>query len=349
VSWSGDSRRRAPALGRRATRRRALGVVGGLAAAGIVGGAGAQEGTPAASPTSGEWSFTDDAGKTLTLPKRPQRVAADLNAASALWDFGIRPVAVSGWTIATDASWGNVDRATPNITVSAETSEPNLEDLLEMSVDLFVTVFWGNTPENPYMWSFPDPAAYERTNAIVPVIAISATGMADKNMLRFAELAGRLGADLETPELVAAKDAYEKSAADFAKVAKEKADLTTLFVYADGEYEYVAYPPLWADLAMYQAMGLNIIVPDAPPGDFWEELSPEQASKYISDVIFHSTRAGVYGLKEMAAHPTYGQLPAVKAGQVYPWNQDFIQSNQGLAAAFETLLGPLREAKKVTA
>jgi iron complex transport system substrate-binding protein len=89
-------------------------------------------------------------------------------------------------------------------------------------------------------------------------------------------------------------------------------------------------------------------VPDAPPGDYWKELSLEQASKYISDVVFHSTRAGVFGLKELAAHPTYGQLSAVKSGQVSPWNQDFIQSYQGLTAAFDTLIGPLREAKNLT-
>jgi iron complex transport system substrate-binding protein len=327
------------------TRRQVTGAFAVFAAIGACGGrANAQEGTP----VSGDWSFTDDAGNTITLPKRPERIAADLNAASALWDFGIRPVAISGWTVATDASWGNVDRATPNITLSAETSEPNLEDLLELGIDLFVTVTWGNNEEHPYEWSFPEPAAYERTSQIVPVIAISATGMADQNMLRFAELAGLLGADLDTPELAAAKAAYEERAAEFAQVATEKAALSSLFVYADGEYEYVAYPPLWADLAMYQAMGLNIIVPDAPPGDYWEELSPEQASKYLSDIIFHSTRAGVFGLEEMAAHPTYGQLPAVEAGQVYPWNQDFIQSFQGLTAAFDSLLEPLRDARDVT-
>jgi iron complex transport system substrate-binding protein len=95
-------------------------------------------------------------------------------------------------------------------------------------------------------------------------------------------------------------------------------------------------------------MGLNIIVPDAAPGEYWEELSPEQASKYQSDVVFQSTRLGVFTIEQLQSHPTYGQLPAVKAGQVGPWNQDFIQSYQGLTAAFETLLGPLREAKKVT-
>jgi iron complex transport system substrate-binding protein len=304
----------------------------------------------AATPAAGEgWSFTDDTGKTVTLPERPVRIAADLNAASALWDFGIKPVAVSGWTVGTGASWGNIDRETPNITVSVETSEPDLEALLDMRIDLFVTVAWGNNDEAPYEWSFPDAGAYEPTNAVVPVIAISTTGRADENMLRFAELAESLGADLDTPELAEAKAAYEEARAEFERVAAEKADLTSLFVYANGTAEYVAYLPIWADLTMYQALGLNIIVPDnVPENDYWEQLSPEQASKYPSDILFQSTRLGIFTPEELAAHATYGSLPAVKAGQIAPWNQDFTQSYQGLTAALETIVTALAPAEDVT-
>lgn len=239
-----------PPLARAATRRSALGLLGGLAAIGTWAlGLSAQEATAAAA--SAAWTFTDDVGKTVTLPERPLRIAADLNAASALWDFGIEPVAVSGWTVGTDVSWGNIDRDTPNITVSAETNEPNLEELLSRDIDLFVTVVWANNDENPYQRSFPEAGAYERTNAAAPVIGISATGRADENMLRFAELAASLGADLETPELAEAKAAYEEARAEFEQLAQEKADLTPLFVYADGAAEYAAYPPIWADPARH--------------------------------------------------------------------------------------------------
>lgn len=309
--------------------------------------AAAAEATPAASPAEG-WSFTDDAGQTVTLPARPQRVVADLNAAAPLWDFGIRPVAVCGWTTDTDAAWGNVDRATPVITASRESSEPSIEQLLALDADLFVTIYWGGD-DNPYEWSFPDPASYERTRQIVPVVAISATGSADANTQRFAELAGLLGADLTSPELVAAKAAYDAEAAAFQALANSKSDLTTLFVYADGQFEYVAYPPPWADLAMYERFGLNIVVPnDVNEGEYWKELSPEQARLYQTDVLFQSTRVGVFTLEQLTAHPTYGQLPAVKAGQMGSWNQDFIQSWQGLTAALRALAAVLDNAKDVT-
>lgn len=334
------------------TRRRMVGSLGALAVLAAPRSTLARQATPAAAPQgdAGGWTFTDDAGKTLELPERPLRIAADLNAASALWDFGIRPVAVAGYTVDTDASWGNVDRATPVINVAAGSPTPDLETLLAEEIDLFVTITWGDA-DNPYVWSFLEPADYERTNAAVPVIAISGSGRADHNTERFAELAALLGADLEAPEIVEAKAAYADAVTAFSAVAQETAEagLTSLFIYADPTELYIAYPPIWADLAMYQALGMDIIVPDSvPEGDYWEALSTEQAVKYVSDLIFQSSRTGTLSLEELAAHPTYGALPAVRAGQVIAWNQDFIQSYQGLGAALATMIAALESAERVT-
>lgn len=335
---------------RRPTRRQLVAAAAGVGAAWTLGSqASAQSGPPAASPAAGEWSFTDDAGNTVTVPTRPARIVADLNAASALWDFGIRVVAVSGYTVLTDAAWGNVDRSVPEINAGPETGAPDAEKLLALQPDLFVTITW--SPDDPaaaYEWSFPDPAQEAVVRGIVPIVAISGTGFADQNTARFAELAGLLGADLATPGLIAAKEGYDAAVAELTDLVAEKSDLTSLFAYAGNDFEYVAYPPDWADLSMYQSLGLQIMEPDAAPGDYWEELSPELAMTYQSDVFFQSTRAEVLSLEELTAHPTYGQLPAVQAGQVGNWNQDFIMSYQGLTAALETMLATLRTAEKVT-
>ena len=293
------------------TRRRMVGSLGALAVLAGPRSLLARQATPEAG--AGGWTFTDDAGKTLELPERPLRIAADLNAASALWDFGIRPVAVAGYTVDTDASWGNVDRETPVINVAAGSPTPDLETLLAEDIDLFVTIYWGDE-ENPYVWSFLEPADYERTNAAVPVIAISGSGRADHNTERFAELAALLGADLDTPEIQEAKAGYQDAVATFSAVAQETADagITSLFMYADPTELYIAYPPIWADLAMYQALGMDIIVPDTvPEGEYWESLSTEQAIKYPSDLIFQSSRTGTLTPEDLAAHPSYGALPAV--------------------------------------
>jgi iron-desferrioxamine transport system substrate-binding protein len=334
------------------TRRRAVGTLGAVTLLAAPQSMVARQAKPEASPqgSAGGWTFTDDAGKTLELPARPAKIAADLNAATALWDFGIRPAAVAGYTVDTEASWGNVDRDTPVINVAAGSPVPNLETLLAEDIDLFVTITWGNE-SNPYEWSFPEQAEYERTNPAVPVIAISGSGRADHNTERFAELAASLGADLESPEIQEAKAAYEDAVAAFSDVAKAQADtgITSLFMYADPTELYIAYPPIWADLAMYQALGMDIIVPDpVPVGEYWESLSTEQSIKYVSDLLFQSSRTGTLSLEELAAHPTYGTLPAVKAGQVIAWDQDFIQSYQGLTTALNHLTEALRTAEKVT-
>jgi iron complex transport system substrate-binding protein len=104
----------------------------------------------------------------------------------------------------------------------------------------------------------------------------------------------------------------------------------------------------WADLAWYRSLGLNILDPDAERWAYWEELSAEQAGKYQPDILFQSERDGSFTPEELQAHPLYKTLPAIAAGQIAPWNQDFIQSYQGLGAALETMIAALESAEKVT-
>lgn len=61
----------------------------------LLGRAAAWAQTPAALPIAG-WQFRDDRGVIIELPEAPGRVAAEVNAASALWDYGVRPVGVFG-------------------------------------------------------------------------------------------------------------------------------------------------------------------------------------------------------------------------------------------------------------
>jgi hypothetical protein len=50
-------------------------------------------------------------------------------------------------------------------------------------------------------------------------------------------------------------------------------------------------------------------------GEDWDELSAEQGSKYLSDVLFSTTRAGAFPVADLWAYPTDGELPAIEAGQ----------------------------------
>ena len=93
---------------------------------------------------------------------------------------------------------------------------------------------------------------------------------------------------------------------------------------------------------------MNIIDPEANPLDYWQELSKEGALMYPSNVFWQSTRPGTLTLEELQAEPTVGAHPAIKAGQVGAWNQDYILSYQGMADALENLRAVVSAAEKVT-
>lgn len=329
------------------TRRHLVQSAAGMVAAtSLLAQVAAAESTPEAA--SGEWTFTDDRGVTVTLPKRPERIVADLSAAAPLWDFGIHALAVAGWTTSTDAAWGNVDRTTPVINAGTESGMPEAEALLALEPDLYVNITW-SVDEPDDLWGFPDAESIATIERITPIVAISATGLADVNTARFAELAGLLGADLQSPELMQAKADYDAAVEAFSATAAKTADLASLFAYVPPEGVWnAAYPPDWADLAMYQKLGMTIVVPDAEPGSYWEELSREQALKYQPDVLFNSTREGIATPEQLQADPVFGVLPAIQADQIGFWNQDFIMSYQGLTAALTNMTMTLQAAKKVS-
>lgn len=318
-----------------------------LAGAALVAlqGASAQEATPEAGAA---WTFTDDTGKTVSLNAMPQRIAADVTAAATLWDFGVRPVAVAGgpWNLGSEAGWGRLPRDTPVLSSNPESGAPDLEKLIAVDPDLFVTLTWGD-PDAPYAWSFPETETYDLVNDRAPVVAISASGNSGQNVERFAELAALLGASPDAPEVAAARAAYEQAVAQFATAASEKADVRVMFIYAEADGAVVANPEDWAELTFYQSLGLNIINPDIPDGSYWEELSAELVGTYPADLLLQSTRAGLLTHEQFATHPTFGTLPAVKAGQIGDWDTDVIQSYQGLTEALQKLTATLREARSV--
>lgn len=304
-----------------------------------------------ASPESAEWTFTDDKDVTVTLPSRPEVLVMDVNAAAPLWDFGIRPDALFGWNVLADGSLGDAggNIEPEGVTIVGDVNETiRLEELIAIDTDLLVTLTW--LPDEPdEYWSLDAEANIDisQIRRIAPVVAISASGRADENTSRFAELAAALGADLESPELVIAGAEYKDAIAAFGKVISSKSNLTALFFAPVPDQVYVANPDDWADLNLYQEMGMNIVKPDVAEGEFWESMSHEQALKYPSDVIFYSTRNEAFGIDEIKESPSWRNHPAVKAGQIFGWNQDFIQSYQGMSAALNGIIDALESSSKV--
>jgi iron complex transport system substrate-binding protein len=311
-------------------------------------GAGAQE----ASPVAG-WSYTDLTGKTVTLPKRPERIAAMLNNAAALWDFGIKPVAVFGWTASNHpdgdhVAWGNI--AVDEIEIVSDTEgNVELEKLMTMSPDLIVTWTWDkNDPRNATN-GFP-AEVLDRANEIAPIILLNQGDPNDVELARVEELVASLGVDLDAPELAAARADRDWRIEELKAIAAAKPGLAVLFgSFGTEEGIYIASPDYVGDLGYVRSLGLKLANDGSPDAtQYWEQLSYEQALKYPSDLLYIDQYGPSKTAEALQAHPTLKEHPAVKAGQTGPWLRDLPLTYSGQAEFLDTILVPLRTAQKVS-
>jgi iron complex transport system substrate-binding protein len=331
------------------TRRSVIGSSLGLGAAAALTRAGlSQEASPAA---SGEWSFTDDKGNTITLPSRPERVVIDVNAAAPLWDFGVRPVAVFGWLANPSgdfgAAGGRIDASHVEIIGNGEETI-DVEALVGLDADLLITLTFD--PEDPdEYWSLAADGPLEQVRQVVPILAISGVIPDDQTTERFAELAEALGADLSTPEIAADNERWKAAEEEFKAVVAEKPGISAVYIAPSADMYYVANPAVAGDVSYARSLGLIIpdVTIDPANGDYWEYLSPEEISKYQTDILFVSYRADL-SIEEFTAIPTVAALPAVQAGQVFEWNQDSIASYRGQADGVEGLIAAVTESEIVT-
>ncbi len=242
--------------------------------------------TPAAS--DGEWSFTDDRGITITLPKRPERIVAQTTSAAILWDFGIRPVGVYGPSTLADGSndfqAGEIDFDTVEIVGDYGTLD--LEKLVELDADLYVDLTFGGDS----LWYLTEEEIGQ-VEAIVPTLGISMQKISVLDSIaRFEDLASSLGADLESAEVNAAREEFADAESDLMAAIAENPGLSVLVVSPAVDTLYVASPEWMVDLHYFRDLGLDIINPETAEEGFWELLSWEQANKYPADLILIDAR-----------------------------------------------------------
>jgi iron complex transport system substrate-binding protein len=298
-----------------------------------------ESGTPAA---SGEWSFTDDTGQTVTLPTTPERIVAYLPLAAALWDFGVRPVAVYGTTTRPDGSpevfVGEVDLDT--VEALGETyGELDLERLVAIDPDLVVNDFWFTDID---VWGIP-AEAIAQVESLAPIVHIKFVDRPVTTIVeRVEELAGLLGADVEAADVVAAKEAFEAAEANLREAIAAKPGLTAIFIYAESGSLSVGNPALMADLAYLKDLGLDVVTPETT--ELWETLSWEEAGKHPADIIFTDARSFSLSPEELAEIPTFAALPAAQAGQIAPWQIEYIPSYQALTVVLNDLTAAIQGA-----
>jgi iron complex transport system substrate-binding protein len=334
--------------------RRSLLAFGALAtASAVVPRATRAQSTPIASPISGEWTFTDVIGTTVTLPQRPTRISAYLNQAAALWDFGIHAETTFGWTAAhfpdgDHIAWGNIDVDAVEM-IGDTDGNVDLEKLVASKPELIVTWTWNRDDVTNATNGFPADVL-DRVREIAPIIVLNQGDPDDVELARIEELATALGADLDAPALVSDREALDAKLDEFASVVAEKSDLTAIFAsYGEPGVYYVASPDYVADVGYARTLGLKLANDGSPDAtQYWEEISTEQALKYPSDIVYLDAYGALNTLEAVQAEKAINLHPAIAAGQVGYWSRDFPLNYAGLTGFLESLLAPLRTATKVS-
>jgi iron complex transport system substrate-binding protein len=302
------------------SRRGFLIGAGGLAAAAALTACGSGEDKPAAS--SGPWEFTDDRGQKASRDQRPTRVVAYASSAAALWDYGVRPIGVFGPQKTAD---GAKEIQAGNIDLNAVTSIGNawddfsMEKFAALKPDLVVTGLTGTKPTD--LWVLKDDLG-PKVQAIAPIVALSEYKVTlPKVIERYEQLAVALGGDANSDVIKKGKDDFRKASDDLKAAINAKPGLKVLVVSSDKDNLYVCKPEFFADLAYYRDLGLDI-VNGGGSDDYFETLSWEQAGKYPADLILTDSRTYALTRQQLAAIPTWAQLPAVKANQLADWSTE---------------------------
>lgn len=326
--------------GRGVTRRQMLGGLAIFSLASIPVGAAAQDATPTAG-----WSFTDDAGVTVSLPEAPQRVVAYVNLAAALDDFGAKPVGYFGQPLRPDGTRetiaGDMDLE-GMVSAGPDYGAFDIEALVAEDIDLIVNDMW-ETP--PTFWGLEE-GAVEQINTVAPIVNLWFVGQpVTETIERVGELAAALGADPDDSQVTADREAFLAAEAELKDAIAANPGLKVAFASGTpDEAFYIGNPNVNADLMYYASLGLDIVAPE-DQASFFEELSWEEAGRYPVDLLIMDDRQWSSTPEELIEKvPTFAALPAVKAGAYGPWASEWVPSYPGMTPVLKGLAELIRNA-----
>nr|AIS85286.1 periplasmic binding protein [Verrucosispora sp. MS100047] len=340
-----------PVSARRLSRRGLLAAGGAAALTAVLVGCGRDEAEKSSTSNgSGPWSFTDDRPEAVTAPARPARVVAFTGSAAALVDFGLgrEVVGVFGETKKADGSKeaqaGDLDVESVEI-LGNVWGEFSVEKYAALRPELLVTHMY----DPGAYWYVPDESK-DKILPLAPVVTITTARVPmTKPIARYAALAESLGADLSAPKVTDAKARFEAAAEAVRQAVKANPGIKVLAASGSPDLFYVSNPKVSTDLMYFAELGVDIVVPTKlESGDYFEALSWENAGKFPADLILLDNRSTALQPADLAAKPTWKQLPAVQAGQVTPWDAVPRFSYAGAAPLLEDLAKAIQGAKKLT-
>jgi len=298
----------------------------------------------AGAATAQEWSFTDGAGNTITLPNPPERIVAFSSSAAGLMQFGIEPVGIFTDESTSEKSYAEFDLSGIEV-VRTAWNELQAESLLAFDPDLIVTEYWPRTGDYS---GGEDMDPEGRFGEIAPIVGVlqgdSVLGLIED----YGALAEALGADLEAAGIEAQRTAFEEARAALTAAAEAKPGLKVMAAWADAESLYIAAPAGAAELRDFERWGLDMVDPDAPEGEYWGVLSWENADTYPADILLLDDRFGTATREAVEAQPLSHIIPAVAAGQIGDWPAWWIRTYRAYTAELKELTALIESAEVVT-
>lgn len=340
----------------KSSRRRFVGIASALAlTASAIPGRLLGQATPDATPVSalpselpsggvqpdGSWAFTDDLGVTVTAETAPTNVIAHIGMAAALHDFGYQVVGY--YNPATDEDGNPLpiagDLPLDELTHVGDYDAIDIELIISLGADLFIGQNYDVATGG--MWPFPDDVLGQIKQA-VPVLSFAyGDGVTVvRNIESLENLAAALGADVDTPDLAADREAFEAASADLEAAVAEKPDLIALFLAGSNTGFWIDSSG-GAPLRYYRELGMDII-----PAPESGEVAWEQFLDYPADIIFVDDRVPTWWSPEQLSVeiPVWDHHPAVIAGQVAPWRAQFNASYRGFAPIIAEVVEHIRAA-----
>lgn len=308
-------------------RRNFLGLLGAASLFGAAAcGSGSEEPTTRGTRTTtaqakaaGPFNYTDARGVTVRLDEVPKTVVAQSSAAASLLDAGYQVAGVYG-ELGTkngklDYQAGSLDLS--KVTVLGKTyGDFSIERYAALQPDLLVD----QSMDSKTLWYIP-PEASKQIYALAPAVGMKMLGLSLPPIIeQFVDLARMLGADPETPALRTAKADFDDAVAEVRAAVAAKPGLRVLVVSRDPDNAFLGNPVDHPDLKHLWSLGVGFVDSKTKPGTYFQQISWEQVGAYPADVIVYDARELPKIAEAVQAIGTWTALPAVKAGQVYPWH-----------------------------
>ncbi|WNV77646.1 ABC transporter substrate-binding protein [Geodermatophilus sp. DSM 44513] len=294
------------------TRRDLLRGAGLLTVAGVLaacGGSGSGETTPAAGD-GGTRGYTDDAGRDVDIPVRPQRIVATHGR-----NAGGLVLALGGPVVGIATRDGGLELAitryfnAAGIETVGEYSEPDVKKIATLRPDLIVHQAADGQVSL-------EPEVVQRLEQLAPVVGFDVFQPVETVTAKVVELLGTPEAEQAAAEQRAR---YEEALGELRAVLGDRwADVTasSLFFYgADAGYVAAGGPQINAGNNILTSLGVSwtpLVQQAAANGQFLGDISVERLPEFDADLLMVST----FEDPDVEALPLYGGLAAVRAGQV---------------------------------